>query len=179
MPVTTSETSIFRNLFLDYCKGDGIDLGYGGDPVVPWAITLDLENPYAETGKHPQNLSGDARNLYWFKDNVFSFCYSSHLLEDMDNTEEVLIEWIRIIKYNGYLLLLLPEQQEYLKCCKINGSVPNPNHKKEDFGIKYIKEILEKLNVIIIKEYTFEELSVQTGKPEYNFAIIARKERKE
>ena len=65
-----SETSKFRYLFLDYCKGNGIDIGFGGDPILPTAITIDLPIPYAETGESSQNLRGDGRNLYWFNDNT-------------------------------------------------------------------------------------------------------------
>lgn len=172
-----SETSVFRHLFVDYCQGNGIDLGYGGDPIVPSAITVDLPNQYANVGTLPRNLSGDARDLYWFNDEVLSWVFSSHLLEDFENTEEVLREWLRVIKPGGYLLLLLPEQRVYVECCRNGCYPPNPNHKKADFGIAYVKEVLQKIGVPVIKDWTAEELSSQTGKPEYNFAIIARKEK--
>ena len=35
-----SETSAVRDLLAPYCAGDGLDLGYGGDPIVPHAIAL-------------------------------------------------------------------------------------------------------------------------------------------
>jgi ubiquinone/menaquinone biosynthesis C-methylase UbiE len=168
-----SETSKFRFLFLDYCKGNGIDVGFGGDPIVPTAITIDLSKPYAETGKSPQNLKGDGRNLYWFNDNTLDYVYSSHLLEDFIDTKEVLQEWIRVLKPNGYLLLLLPDEQRcrvyFRKSCKPY----NEHHKHEDFSLNKIKEILKSLEVKIIKE--IDNLVYEPEQSDYNFAIIAQK----
>lgn len=70
-----SETSVARASLSKYCMGNGIDIGYGGDPIIPSAITLDQLKPYNWVGKAPQNLVGDCKDLYWFKDGVMDFCY--------------------------------------------------------------------------------------------------------
>ena len=37
-----SETSKHRDKIAPFCTGYGLDIGFGGDPVVPTAIRLDL-----------------------------------------------------------------------------------------------------------------------------------------
>ena len=139
-----SETSKHRDKFIPYCVGCGLDIGFGGDPVVPWAITFDLPKPYSHVGEHPQNISGDARDLYMFKDNSLDFVYSSHCIEDFENTMDVLLEWIRVIGFGGYLMLLFPDERVY----RTKTSVRNLEHKHEDFGMDYVLHILENINKV-------------------------------
>jgi len=140
-----SETAKARPRLNKFCRGNGIDLGYGGDPIVPSAITMDLPSPYTKVGAHPQNLAGDARDLYWFKDNVLDYVYSSHLLEDIspEETAAVIGEWLRVIKVGGVLVLYGPDEQVYRAYCKEKGWPPNAAHKIDNFGLKYLKEVLE------------------------------------
>ena len=140
-----SETSKARPRLSQFCRGNGIDLGYGGDPIVPSAMTMDLPSPYARLGDYPQNLAGDARNLYWFKDNVLDYVYSSHLLEDFSSKETaaVIREWLRVIRVGGVLILYGPDEQAYRAYCKEKGWPPNAAHRIDNFGLKYVKGILE------------------------------------
>lgn len=128
-----------------FCLGNGIDIGYGGDPIVPSAITMDMPKPYTKLGDHPQNLAGDARDLYWFKDDVLDYVYSSHLLEDFSTREAALVirEWLRVIKVGGVLILYCPDEQAYRAYCKKDGQVPNAAHKIDNFGLRYLKEVFE------------------------------------
>src|SRR3972149_2826407 len=105
-----SETFRCRERLKKFCTGYGLDIGYGGDPIVPSAITVDLPKPYAKVGECPLNLGGDAGNLRWFRDTVLDYVYSSHLLEDFPayKTEAVLREWMRVLKPRGNLILYLP-----------------------------------------------------------------------
>jgi len=50
-------------------------------------------------------LAGYTEQLHWFRDGVLDFVYSSHLLEDLVDTEAVLREWIRILRPGGRLIL--------------------------------------------------------------------------
>jgi predicted SAM-dependent methyltransferase len=140
-----SETSKARPRLSKFCRGNGIDLGYGGDPIVPSAITLDLPNPYTKVGAYPQNLAGDAADLYWFRDNVLDYVYSSHLLEDFPprQTAIVLREWLRVIKVGGVMILYGPDEPAYRAHCKEKGWPPNASHKVGNFGLEYVKELLE------------------------------------
>lgn len=164
-----SETATFRHLFLKYCKGNGLDIGYGGDPIIPSAITIDLS--YPKEGQHPLNLHGDARNLRWFKDNVLDYVYSSHCLEDCEQTKAVIKEWLRVLKKGGYFLLLLPEQVRYLKFCTVHGNQPNPSHKDPNFGLAKVQNILANLGIRILEVHPV----LTIGDNDYNFAIISQK----
>jgi len=139
-----SETSLCRERLKKYCVGNGLDLGYGGDPIVPTAITVDLEEPYTNVGTCSQNLKGDARNLYWFKDDVLDYVFSSHLFEDFDQQEmsSVLWEWIRVLRPGGHLVLYLPDEQVYRKHCKKKNQPRNTHHKVKNFSLEYFKGLL-------------------------------------
>ena len=45
-----SETSRCRERLRHFCCGYGIDVGYGGDTIIPSAITVDLPTPYTKVG---------------------------------------------------------------------------------------------------------------------------------
>ena len=167
-----SETSKIRHMVLPYVKGMGVDLGYGGDPIVPSAITMDLKNPYNLVGEHPQNLWGDAHILYWFKDGVLDYVYSSHLLEDFYDTTLVLKEWLRVIKDHGVLILYLPNEKKYREVCKKTGQGYNYHHKYLDMSLEYIKKSLLDTRVITTTLLEYQE----SGENEYSFLIIVRKE---
>lgn len=89
-----------EGFFEKYCRGKGIDLGYGGDIVTPEAMGWDIEH-------------GDAQTLKGIKDAEFDFVYSSHTLEHMDNAELSLKNWWRVLRPGGFLILYLPHRDLY------------------------------------------------------------------
>ena len=92
-----------REGFFDkYCQGKGLDIGYGGDPVVANVRGWDFEH-------------GDAHLLRGLDDASYDFVYSSHLLEHLPDVELALTNWWRVLKPGGYLLLLLPHRDLYEK----------------------------------------------------------------
>ena len=170
-----SETSKFRHLFMSYCKGDGIDIGFGGDSIAPDAINIDFKIPYANTGNYPVHLKTLPGNAFlpWFTNESLDYVYSSHLLEDFPFTEEVLFEWIRVIKPLGFLCLLLPNEMRYREYCLKMGQTRNIHHIHEDFSLEKIKNILSFHQMKIIQEW--EKLTYEPELSNYNFAIIAQK----
>lgn len=163
-----SETSKCRDRLIKYCEVNGLDLGAGGDPIKENSITVDLENPYSNVGSKEPNLKGDARDLYWFKDECLDYVFSSHLLEDFIDTEPVLKEWLRVLKKGGKLIIFCPDEQKYREHCRNTGQIYNENHKLENFGLNYVKEILEKLeNIKIIHETSLINI--------YSFEIVIQK----
>lgn len=160
----TSETQAARISLSKWCRGYGVDLGAGGDKIVPHAIAIDKPVPYACTGLDPVQLGGDARNLYWFKDGVLDFVYSSHLLEDFEDTVQALYEWTRILKIGGHLVLYLPDEQVYRIHCAKTAQPRNSTHKHSFFCARYVKECVGKLpycmelvhETAIVNNYSFE-----------------------
>jgi len=158
-----SETSKCRDSLAPFCIGDGIDIGYGGDPIVPYAICIDLPVAYARYKEHHQHLHGDGTDLTWFRDYSLDFVYSSHVLEDFVDTEAVIIEWIRVLRNGGRLILFLPDEQIYRAYSKKLGKQPNPHHIHDNFSLEYIREIVnrhENLKIVHerfpVYEYSFE-----------------------
>lgn len=162
-----SETSKHRAIFEPYVQGNGLDIGYGGDPIRPSAITVDLPGELV-AGTHPVNVVGDASTLPWFGNGMFSYLYSSHCLEDFVDTESVLREWLRVIMPGGFLALLLPDQQKYLRHCASRGEMPNQAHKHAKFGLAFVKNILARIGGT---EIVYENGNLDA----YNIAIVARK----
>lgn len=136
-----SETSCVRDLLAKYCIGDGVDLGFGGDPIVPSAICLDMDTPYNLVGNAPQHLHGSADDLP-FKDGVLSYVYSSHLIEDFDyETQLVLLnEWLRVLKFGGLVVICAPDEIRFRKHCSETGQQLNLAHVNEDYSLKNFKE---------------------------------------
>jgi ubiquinone/menaquinone biosynthesis C-methylase UbiE len=163
-----SETSRHRHEFIGYTRGMGIDLGYGGDPINDRAITMDQENMYTDFGKKAQNLFGNAADLYWFKDGVLDYAYSSHLIEDFVDTERVLIEWARVLKPKGFLCLLFPDEKRYREVTP--NKHWNLSHRHMDFGLKFVTDVIEKIPYLEILEA--RELFDNN---DYNCMVVCRK----
>lgn len=177
-----SETSKFRNeikmllynLKIDLYSLNGVEIGSGGDPLIDKSICVDLEVPYSKCGYSPTHLNGDSRSLSWFKDESLEYIYSSHLFEDFQNGEnlEILKEWTRVIKKDGVLIMLLPDQHRYLKACRLKKESPNEHHKINNFGPGYMENLLEECPKLeIVKIHKFWD----SYPAEYNFLLIVKK----
>lgn len=105
-PHKTGETSKARarrlkeGFFEKFCSGKGLDVGYGGDLIAENCQGWDIEH-------------GDAQKLEGLRDSEYDFVYSSHTLEHVDNAQETLRNWWRVIKPSGYLILYLPDRDLY------------------------------------------------------------------
>lgn len=167
------ETSTCRARLAPFCVGNGLDIGFGGTPITKNAICLDRPENHGGRAKFedepwPTHLVGDAANLWWFNDNVLDFVFSSHVLEDFDDTGAVLREWWRVIRPGGRLVLFLPDQPTYVAYCLINGQLPNQAHKHENFGLDFIKARLPEQCKIIHEKFPVE------GNP-YSFDLVLEK----
>ncbi len=107
-PYNPGETSkarprrIKEGFFDKYCRGRGLDIGFGGDLVCDNCIGWDFEH-------------GDAQYLEGLDNGRFDFVYSSHTLEHMADIEVALQNWWRVVKNGGYLILYSPHRDLYEK----------------------------------------------------------------
>lgn len=107
-PVVKAESSKAKlrrqreGFFEKYCTGKGLDIGYGGDRVVPDCDVWDFEH-------------GDAQYLKGMKNEKYDFVYSSHTLEHMVDAGIALQNWWRVVKKGGYLILYIPHRELYEK----------------------------------------------------------------
>jgi predicted SAM-dependent methyltransferase len=171
-----SETSRHRPLLAKFCLGAGIDIGCGGDPIMPGAIRMDLPSPYTSVGRSPIQLSGDCRDLHWLRDGGLDYVYSSHVLEDFPESETaaILQEWTRVLRPGGRLILLLPDHQRYLAYCRrtgqinADGVVGNPHHSIAHFSLSYVDLTVARLGTLT-RVASFESLGP------YSFAVVYEK----
>jgi len=119
-PLNLAETSkaknrrLKENFFDLYCKGKGLDVGFGGDLITNEAEGFDFEH-------------GDAQYLRGKKDNTYDFVYSSHTIEHLPDPSIAIKNWFRVVKPGGYLIIYLPHRDLYEKK-KTLPSRFNPNH---------------------------------------------------
>lgn len=163
-----SETSKCRDRLAPFCVGYGLDIGFGGDPITESAIRVDQPTPYARTGSCPVQLGGDATKLKWFQDGVLDYIYSSHLLEDFDDTQTVLKEWLRVLKPRGRLIIFCPDEPAYREHCRKTGQTYNVHHKHADFSLEKVKTCLAGLGEMTI----LHELALVDV---YSWEIVAEK----
>lgn len=129
-----SETAKHRHLAERYCGGNGVDLGSSGDPIVPWAIQVELpQDNYLRYNPDrpgtPIQWRGSATELP-FKDETLDFVHSSHLIEDFACWYPILKEWDRVLKPGGYLIISVPDHVRFRNAVA-NGQGDNLNHKHE------------------------------------------------
>jgi predicted SAM-dependent methyltransferase len=123
-----------RARLIKYCKGQGVDLGCGWSKIRIDAIGVDLLCPDAE-------LKMDARLLDQFPDEHFDYVFSSHLLEEIENTEATLREWLRILKKDGNLVLYQADKDAYYPLGHSNCNKAHKHH----FSKEALWEILKKI----------------------------------
>ena len=84
-----------------YFSGRVIDIGAGEDLVCEGAERFDLED-------------GDANHITNYRKlNSYDTVHSSHCLEHMFEPKRALLEWWKLLKPGGYLVLVIPDEDLY------------------------------------------------------------------
>jgi SAM-dependent methyltransferase len=169
--VPPSETSKHRHLCLEYCKGNGVDLGSSGDPVVPWAIQVELP---AEQYKIYNVTRPVVESIQWrgsaldlpFKDHTLDFVHSSHLLEDFADWGPPLREWDRVLKPGGHMIIAVPDHQRF-RAAVARGQGDNLSHKHES----HVGELTKYLRTYEVLHDAF----VTDHPHEYSILYVGRK----
>lgn len=127
-----------------YTRGRGLDLGCGPSKAFPHMIGVDN---YTETAMFGIQMKPDVvsncEKLEVFGSATMDFVYSSHLLEHIapEKVVSTLREWSRVLKPSGYLILYLPDEDEYPK---VGEEGANQDHKwnvSYDALIGYMKDV--------------------------------------
>lgn len=92
--------------FNKYMSGSGLDIGGTGyltnvHAILPTATIVDLNYPGYDGLKLP------------FESNSQDYVYSSHCLEHIDDPVSTVIEWFRVIKPGGHMIITVPHQWLY------------------------------------------------------------------
>lgn len=96
------ERRMREGFFDKYCKGEGLDIGYGSDVIMPGCSGWDLRN-------------GDAQYIREVEDESFDYVYSSHCLEHVWDVRVALKNWFRVVRKGGYMIIAVPHRDLYEK----------------------------------------------------------------
>lgn len=112
-----------------------------------WHNTVNNEFKYYRY-KIGKCFINDSTDIYSISDNSYDFIYASHTLEHVANPIKALKEWLRIIKNDGYIILVLPDKmkcfdhnREYSKFTTIRSQYENGVGEDD---LSTLSEILEK-----------------------------------
>ena len=84
-----------------YFSGRVLDIGAGTDPVCAHAEVFDQQH-------------GDANQIdKYFAPHTFDTVHSSHCLEHMQDPLDALKKWWSLVKPNGYLITVVPDEDLY------------------------------------------------------------------
>ncbi len=151
------ETSKVRERVLPYfLKGHGIDIGCSRDPITRTCVAFDKSDWPEVTHR------GDARALP-FHDEEFDWLWSSHCLEDIEDTAATLREWLRVLKPGGMIGIYVPHPELY------KGT--NTEHRHPGFTPEQIVAYLSDCDVV----EAFVDDEPNGPQPRYSTLVIARK----
>lgn len=97
------------NFHSKYFVGSGIDVGAGQDSLL---LNINMFRGIVSV-RSWDIQDGDAQYMETIEDDKFDFLHSSHCLEHMVDPSIALINWIRITKPGGYLVITIPEETMY------------------------------------------------------------------
>ena len=124
-----NESAKIRWECVQYTRGRGLDIGCGPIKQFPHWIGVDNKKDSAlyNISITPDITVDTAETLSLFASQSMDFCFSSHLLEHIpyERVAAALKEWMRVIQYRGYLVLYLPDEDEYPK---VGEKDSNPDH---------------------------------------------------
>lgn len=92
-----------------YFVGKGVDIGGFPDPLLLYVDVF----PLLESVQTWDWEQGDAQFMGSVLDGNFDFVNSSHCLEHLVDPYEGLKNWLRIVKPNGHLVVVVPEEDLY------------------------------------------------------------------
>lgn len=136
-----NESAKVRWDIVEYTRGRGLDLGCGPYKAYPHFIGVDNGHHAQEFGwKYKPDIHVETcERLDMFASNSMDFVFSSHLLEHIKRHDKALLEWWRVVKHHGYLILYLPHKKFYPNCGEKGA---NPDH-KHDFLPEDITKVME------------------------------------
>lgn len=166
-----SETAKVRHWVLPFCIGKGCDIGFGGDKIMKTNCDgIDFPQPYTYTGKDTVDIGCDViNNEIPVPDNNYDYVYTSHLIEDFVDTKDALRKFIRILKNDGNLILVFPDQPIYEVYCKGLGIPMNPYHIHPDMGYDFMLNCMDHIPGI-----SYEILFSSNCEVDYNVVMVLK-----
>lgn len=128
-----------NGFFEKYCTGKGLDIGCGGDPIMPDVTQWDFEN-------------GDAQYLKNAKNESFDYVNASHILEHMVDPKVALQNWWRVLKKGGNLIIYLPHRDLYERKKNL------PSRWNEDHKFFFLPDSSDNEDTIDLKKLILDTL---------------------
>ena len=147
-----------------YLRGRGLDIGAGDFKVLPHVISVDNMHHTQFGFSTKPDVMCEATNLDVFGGQSMDFVYSSHTLEHIE--DYALKEWWRVIKQGGYLILYLPDEDQYPK---VGTEGANPDHK---WDISYDKLLLAMKE---IRGWDLQDFQKRSEDNEYSLLFVFKK----
>jgi len=152
------EVDFCRSRLTPYCRGKGVDVGCGDSKILTDAIGVDIADMANE-------VTADARQLP-FEDESMDYLFSSHCLEDLEDTGGVLAEWMRVLRPGGNLVLYLPHKNFYPR---VGTAGANPAH-KHDLDPNFVLAALSETS-----HYEILHIDESNADGEHSFSLVVRK----
>jgi SAM-dependent methyltransferase len=92
-----------------YFRGKGVDIGGAPDPLELYRSLF----PLMEEVKTWDMADGDAQFMAGVADGTYDFVHSSHCLEHLNDPQEGLQNWFRILRPGGHLTITFPDEDLY------------------------------------------------------------------
>src|SRR4030042_2404051 len=155
------EVRKIRDRVVPYLMGTILDFGCGDEKICHQAIGIDLHGKAADL---KLDLS-EPEGYKFFGDCSADVVFSSHFLEDLYDYKGAVLEFFRIAKFGGHIILYLPHKDHYPH---VGEEGANVNH-KHDFCPE---EILSALSSVYFEVCQNE---VRTDGNEYSFLLVLKK----
>lgn len=105
IPRRLHESNFCRRYFV----GHGLDVGGKPDPLCLYSEFF----PLLRSIRTWDREDGDAQFLASVPDNHLDFVHSSHCLEHLDEPRQGLVNWLRVVKPNGHVIVTVPDEDLY------------------------------------------------------------------
>lgn len=92
-----------------YFVGDGLDIGGAPDPLHLYSELF----PLMRSARVWDLEDGDAQYMEGVVDESIDFVHASHCLEHLRDPIEGLVNWFRILRPGGYLVITVPDEDLY------------------------------------------------------------------
>ena len=89
--------------------GSGLDIGGEPDSLAKYLGVFAL----LRSVRTWDRKDGDAQHMHGVADGSFDFVHSSHCLEHKAEVVEALVNWVRVVKAGGYLIVTVPDEDLY------------------------------------------------------------------